>query len=1716
MMFKEAQITNYDPSPISEACVSFSMGRSIIVVEASKVACNTTLLRSCRRSLASRSIQNESQHRTPAARVKRQSGLFFSSNKLRRNRAEAVGMESSVVEDRLHGGNLRLRRVWMTMMDTRTSDGSEMEDKKGGLDLVVARHGEKVLQPPAEGHSIAVTQSGSPFFRKDCSTWPAFFRSSCQLSSIRTVLRLLKLLISKTFPMDPLKVRFTVTVEYVDSKLEKQKRDLKNRVALKSNKYRYEFDPNAGKEKVSSFWVDAYLPAESDYQEDFFEILLELQDAVGELPMTLSLTSDLHSDEFACADTDMVITEVLFGLLRTPFEFQALCVVDANDRDHAPVRVEKFEVGRRQIYLCNFFHDMGLFEIQMPMLDKMDRYRKEMRDAAQKDVNRLEQLKDFLAEQNDPLGRRHHFNEVLVKLPYENVKSFIYDIESVNKDMVKGTINIVYDHPPKVHMHPLVGNKGERANGRAERYVRWSQNFALTNFLDPMVHSSAIKCSAVVRKEAFYNLMIMLRTRLACPVSFRKVWPAERVIDLQLTNMEFPSQWPFEVKYLIECIRSRGVSGQKFILSSWKKFDEIVTKIDEYLYNGTRAGVENAVAYLTKIYFKVLKDDESSTEADYEKAARNRRGNRDENYLNVRKAIITPTRVLYYPPEPVMGCRMLRHYGQEKFLRIVFRDDTMDNLRNLSEAMINETIMKYMERSLTVGGETFYYLGYSNSQLRDQGCYFYRCSKVDDLMEVYKNMGEFKKDGVAKTMARFAQCFTQSYPSKLELPRDRTGEIPDYANSATNKNGEQYCFSDGVGTISMAKANELKTELDLPWTPSCIQFRYLGYKGVLSVASFLDHYANFIKTNNLPITKENEIWTKDVLFRPSQNKFTANEEHTKFEVVKYSTSGQVNLNKQVINIYDQVAGKQSHASHACVTRRILQLTDMHIEDIMRSLTEDLWFKLALRDLPMFVPYKQLGGFSNFVSEPFFRRMVLARAKSSLKFLSEKTRIAVPPDVGRNMFGIVDETGYLQYGQVFVQYSTNLHDKGKVRNATILTGDVMITKNPMMNGGDLRKFEAINIPALWHLCDVVVFSQHGPRPSPDEMAGSDLDGDEYSVIWDPELMLDYNEPATDYAAEKQPAVVVQLTELRAESVKFFKNYLLNDSIGVVANAHLANSDLFGLDSDVCQRIARKQIAAVDFAKSGIPMVPLENRWKGKNPPEKIERTPDFMPKPRLPFYQSNRLLGRVHRKIQRFVESVSAFIDMGDDTPAVDKYVHVDGWEEYESEAIARYARYQEEIQRILITFGVKNEAELFSQCFTDLKNRQLKNQEADSLSGFSTASLIQKQLEDIICDFRMEFFAGVGIDFGIYGKDKKALIQTKFTNFLNDGLRKLAVAYYKVAYRNGEILSFPWVIWDVIDKVRLENQVPYNPDPLGNEISNEIERKVFDQYDAFVERIRNKLPGVVPYIDGYNGLGTLLYFLCKWKEEHNVLAEVSKTEVIVMFMKYATGQLFKVPGFLELVEGRQVTINAKNDLKAQPGGLGRILLTFFVEISHDGFLHHAENWLTVPTFGGNELGEDFCDIRKWQAVQLAARDTYFTTVFQSSPSVLSSDATKGCVKRQSTVIFGEPFTIEVVKEYEKHVNLTLMRSLCDMSGCTHIAYRFPEMNRYNKNPDFRIRVTLMPKGTPEAILRLRSLLTIEAPITRDDEAADVVYLMKHNMTRKLIRLCNNVNAQNAD
>lgn len=70
---------------------------------------------------------------------------------------------------------------------------------------------------------------------------------------------------------------------------------------------------------------------------------------------------------------------------------------------------------------------------------------------------------------------------------------------------------------------------------------------------------------------------------------------------------------------------------------------------------------------------------------------------------------------------------------------------------------------------------------------------------------------------------------------------------------------------------------------------------------------------------------------------------------------------------------------------------------------------------------------------------------------------------------------------------------------------MITGKVIMVKNPCLHPGDIRILEAVDLPELHSMVDCLVLPQNGPRPHPNEVSGSDLDGDVYFTCWDPNLI-----------------------------------------------------------------------------------------------------------------------------------------------------------------------------------------------------------------------------------------------------------------------------------------------------------------------------------------------------------------------------------------------------------------------------------------------------------------------------------------------------------------------------------------------------------------------------------------------------------------------------------
>ncbi|KAH7730752.1 CBN-RRF-3 protein [Aphelenchoides avenae] len=828
-------------------------------------------------------------------------------------------------------------------------------------------------------------------------------------------------------------------------------------------------------------------------------------------------------------------------------------------------------------------------------------------------------------------------------------------------------------------------------------------------------------------------------------VTFAHIMQVARIVR---PSYDVPLFASFRADYAIQALIGRGfiVTDQLFPIHQSAEEPLFFQRVRWCLQEHARACEDALETLLTIIderrYFNILRVFEmfySQKLSEYLCDNRERHSDVPPNCVLVRKAVVMPLRTIWLAPEVMMGNRVLRAFGEQYALRCAFRDDNGGRLviknftrgRNLEQqsTIIPQMISSTLNDGLNIAGRQYEFLAWSNSQMRDHGCYMYTEAEVMDetsgstrrytVQDIRRWMGDFSATrSVPKLMSRMGQCFTQAQPSIKLRPSD-VQVIADITGGLLECTAvEPYNFSDGVGLISPRLAIKIAAVLDVTPVPSCFQVRYKGFKGVLTVWPRL-----------------NEPESPKVIFRDSQKKFDDNDPSPAFlEVVKYSMPSPICLNRPLIMIVDQVSQKQNSAVHRRVCKRIEGILEEELNALAGMLYEENEACTALTNrLPTTMNYRQLSesGIS-LTREPFFRSLLLAVYRYSIgqqlvKSHRFKLKIPMPADKGRTLYGVIDESGVLQYGQVFVQYSRSV--KQASEDCIVLQGRVMVTKNPCHVPGDIRMLDAVDVPSLRHLRDVIAFPQYGPRPHPDEMAGSDLDGDEYTVIFDEELFFVHNERPMSFPKSKSTDYNSQPTT--EDMANFFLKYLHQDSIGLMSNAHLIMADRLGIYNEVCASIAAKCSVAVDFPKTGVPAEPLA-------PFEQSREVPDYMQTQVKPTYKSKRLIGRLYRmakSIEDLLESIES--DSISRDLAVDADLFDASLLESDPDLIVQSARIRDEyyakLQQFLDEYGITDEASLVTGHTTTI--RRITEMEKDDYSFFSAEKIVELRFHHIVKEF---------------------------------------------------------------------------------------------------------------------------------------------------------------------------------------------------------------------------------------------------------------------------------------------------------------------------------------------------------------------------------------------
>lgn len=114
------------------------------------------------------------------------------------------------------------------------------------------------------------------------------------------------------------------------------------------------------------------------------------------------------------------------------------------------------------------------------------------------------------------------------------------------------------------------------------------------------------------------------------------------------------------------------------------------------------------------------------------------------------------------------------------------------------------------------GDRHYKFLAWSNSQLRDHGCYMYcKTNMGDEIPQIRRWMGDFTAcSNVPKFMSRMGQCFTQAQEA-VRIPYDEGSSLVKIENDITGGEphpytDELYIFSDGIGRLSMALAKKVR------------------------------------------------------------------------------------------------------------------------------------------------------------------------------------------------------------------------------------------------------------------------------------------------------------------------------------------------------------------------------------------------------------------------------------------------------------------------------------------------------------------------------------------------------------------------------------------------------------------------------------------------------------------------------------------------------------------------------------------------------------------------------------------------------------------------------------------------------------------------------------------------------------------------------------------
>lgn len=329
----------------------------------------------------------------------------------------------------------------------------------------------------------------------------------------------------------------------------------------------------------------------------------------------------------------------------------------------------------------------------------------------------------------------------------------------------------------------------------------------------------------------------------------------------------------------------------------------------------------------------------------------------------------------------------------------------------------------------------------------------------------------------------------------------------------------------------------------------------------------------------------------------------------------------------------------------------------------------------------------------------------------------------------------------------------------------------------------------------HLKDVVVFPQTGDRDIPSTCSGGDLDGDDYLVIWDQDLVPeDWFRKPMKYTSDKAQDLDQDVTVNHITS--FFVLYMKNDFLPRIAHAHLAWADRLedGVNEEKCIRLAQLHSDAVDYNKTGKPA----NMARSLQP----KVWPHFMEKKHKPkemIYKSNKILGQLYDAVERidFVPS----LEMPFDERILTCSLGV-------SDDLVQFARdlkadYDAAMHRIMAQHEITTEFEVWSTFVLSHSNmsKDYKFHEELGLISSSLRDMYRKKCYEKVGGRSFELLAPLAVAmYRVTHEEMTSALEKCRSENHSDGQ-----LFHKPTPKIDQLpfISFPWILYNILGKIAL-------------------------------------------------------------------------------------------------------------------------------------------------------------------------------------------------------------------------------------------------------------------------------------------------------------------------